>query len=164
MNRTYVTVLLFSLIFLVGAAIEDRCSKHSHPNDEYFPYYLTECPSSGNFNLLECYDVDLKNDSALFTMAFYCWSRRDNDESVIKNVSISTNRVEDDDLIEKINKPFTTQFTSNGTHLKCDTMEKWATKSFPVDISTYDVPCVTSTISVAEFNYNYDYNGYNLSL
>ena len=129
MNQTYITVFLFSLIFLFGATIEDRCSKHSTSI-----YNLTECPSSEKFNLLECYDNSSKifNEGFGYTK-FWCWNRRDNDEKVIKNVSISTTRVEDDDLIANINQPFSTQFTFNGTHLKCDTMEKWATESIFVN-------------------------------
>ena len=90
----------------------------------------------------------MKNiDSNLFTS---------DDEKVIKDVSISTTRVEDDDLIAKINQPFSTQFTFNGTHLKCDTTEKWATKSIYANETSFvtaSLFCVTSTISVAEFQY-----------
>ena len=105
MTETYITVFLFSLIFLFGAAIEDRCTKHSHPNDWYYPYNLTECPSSEKFNLLECYDKSFENP---YNIKFWCWSRRDNDEKVIKNVPISTAHVEDVDLIRNINRPFST--------------------------------------------------------
>ena len=101
MNQTCITVFFFSLIFLFGATIEDRCSKHSS-NDEWNPYNLTECPSSENFNLLECYDANLKKDFAHYTSEFWCWSRKDIDEKIIKNVSISSASVEDDDLIKKI--------------------------------------------------------------
>ena len=62
MNQTYIAVFFFSLIFLFGATIEDRCSKFS--GDGYntsYAYNLTECPSSEKFNLLECYDAKLKN-------------------------------------------------------------------------------------------------------
>ena len=139
-----------------------RCSKFSQGN-----WHLTECPSSETFKLLECYDAWGANDE-MMGIHFWCWSRRDNDEKVIKNVSISTTRVEEDDgLIAKINQPFSTQFTFNGTHLKCDTMETWATEY--IDVSTTDYAtllCVTSTISVAEFYYcnllitpNCDLNG-----
>ena len=113
MNPIYITVFLFSLIFLFGVTIEDRCSKHSTSI-----YNLTECPSSEKFNLLECYDKSFENP---YNIKFWCWSRRDNDEKVIKNVPISTAHVEDIDLIRNINRPFSTQFTSNGTHLECDT-------------------------------------------
>ena len=152
MNPTYIIVFLFSLIFLFGATIEDRCSKHSTNI-----YNLTECPSSEKFNLLECYDKSFENP---YNIKFWCWSRRDNDEKVIKNVSISTAHVEDIDLIRNINRPFSTQFTSNGTHLECDTMEKWATGSIRISTSyTKSLPCVTSTLSVAEIKYGMNSNG-----
>ena len=153
MNQTYITVFFFSLNFLFGATSEDRCSKHSRPNY----YNLTECPSSEKFNLLECYYEDLKNSGIASRLTnFWCWSRKDNDEKTIKNISISGGRVKDKYLIAKINQPFSTQFTFNGTHLKCDTMEKWANESIHVNIFSSDavLPCVTSTISVARFVYN----------
>ena len=152
MNPIYITVVLFSLIFLFGATIEDRCSKHSTNS-----YNLTECPSSEKFNLLECYDKSFENP---YNIKFWCWSRRDNDEKAIKNVSISTAHVEDIDLIRNINRPFSTQFTSNGTQLECDTMEKWATGSIHINTSyTKSLPCVTSTLSVAEIKYGMNSNG-----
>ena len=102
MNQTYFTVLIFSLSFLFGATIEDRCTKHSEP-----PYLiLTECPSSEKFNLLECYHSEGKNNSNDVLQQFWCWNRKDNDEKVIKDVSISTARVEVNDLIANINQPF----------------------------------------------------------
>ena len=149
MNQTHITVLLFSLIFLFGASIEDRCAKHS----TNIHYNLTECPSSETFNLLECYDAYTKATLDDYTATFWCWSRKDVDEKTIKNVSISTAHVEDDDLIAKINQPFSTQFTFNGTHLKCDTMEKWATESIFVNSEYSTMICVTSTISVATFQW-----------
>ena len=154
MNQTSINVFFFSLIFLFGATIEDRCTKHSHPSGN-IEYNLTECPSSEKFNLLECYDEVLQVYRNQFNTVFFCWSRRDVDESIIKNISISTARVKDDDLIEKINKPFSAQFTFNGTHLKCDTMEKWATESIDVNATTYcsSLSCVTSAKSVAKFKY-----------
>ena len=153
MNQNYMTVFFFSLIFLFGATIEDRCSKHSS-NEEYNEYNLTECPSSEKFNLLECYDAFDKN----YTdgLWFWCWSRMDIDEKIIKNVSISTARVKVDELIAKFNKTFSTQFTLIGNHLKCDSMEEWATKSVYVNstsASVHYLPCVTSTISVATLEY-----------
>ena len=152
MNQTYnITIaLLFSLIFLFGATIEDRCSRASTNHW----YNLTECPSSENFNLLECYDAFDKNYTD--DLCFWCWSRMDNDEKIIKNVSISTARVKVDELIAKFNKTFSTQFTFIGNYLKCDSMEKWATKSVYVNstsASVYFLPCVTSTISVATLEY-----------
>ena len=152
MNQTYcITVFLFYLISLFGATIEDRCSKFL--GDGHYVYTLTECPSPEKFNLLECYDAEAKNDSDFIT-EFWCWSRKDNDEKSIKNVPISTSRFEDDKLTQEINQPFFTQFTFNGTHLKCDSMEKWATESIDVSTTSYAIlPCVTNTISVAQFNY-----------
>ena len=152
MNQTYFTVLIFSLSFLFGATIEDRCTKHSEP-----PYLiLTECPSSEKFNLLECYDSEGKNNSNDVLQQFWCWNRKDNDEKVIKDVSISTARVEVDDLIANINQPFSSQFTFDGTYLKCDTIEKWSTDSIYVnttEFATKTLPCVTNTLSVVEITY-----------
>ena len=150
MSQTYIIVLLFSLVFLLGASIEDRCTKHSG-NDNDISYNLTECPSSGKFNLLECYNAKEKSRQDVRMLAFWCWSRRDNDEKMIKNVSISTAHVEGEDLI---NQPFSTQFTFNGTHLKCDAMETWATESIDVNTNHYaTLLCVTSTVSIADFVY-----------
>ena len=146
MNNTYLTVLLFHSIFLHGATIGDLCSKHF--------YGLTECPSSETFNLLECYDAYQKESIDAIMPMFWCWSRGDIDGKIIKNVSISTARVEDDDLIAKINQPFSTKFTFNGTHFKCDTMEKWSTESIFVNSTMQSsMFCVTNTISVARFNW-----------
>ena len=151
MSQTYISILLFSLVFLFGAAIEDRCSKHYG-----LSYVLVECPSSETFNLLECYDSHYKDFWSDFLLTkYWCWSRGDVDEKVIKNVTISTARVENDDLIAKLNQPFSTQFTFNGTHYKCDTMEKWATESIDVNNFPFgaSLPCVTSTVSFAEILY-----------
>ena len=149
MNQTDITVLLFSLTFLFGATVEDGCTNTTD-------YNLTECPSSDKFNLLECYDALAKEFRDDFQTEFFCWSRKDYDEKIIKNVTISTAHVKENDLSANINKPFSTQFTSNGTHLKCDTMEKWATDSINVTSTSFgykNLPCVTSTISVAEIGY-----------
>ena len=147
------TVLFFSLIFLIGATIEDRCSNHS----SLFGGSLTECPSIEKFNLIECYDEKQKNYNVKNSITeFWCWSRRDNDEKIIKNVPISTARVRDEDLIAKIKQPFTTQFTLKNGDLKCDTMEKWASESVYVHTPSFlwkYLPCATSTLSVAVFKY-----------
>ena len=142
MSQTYITVLLFFLIFLFGAAIEDRCSKFLGT----LKTNLTECPPSETFNLLECYDPIAKRSTDEDFQKFWCWSRKDNDEKTIKNVSILAPRVDNDDFFAKINQTFSSQFTFNGSHLKCDTMEKWATESIYVN-TTEPEPGVRSCVS-----------------
>ena len=77
--------------------------------------------------------------------SFWCWSRKDYDENYLKKLNISIAYKE-----ETFNS-FSTTFTYNGSHVKCDSEEEWAQTWF--DLSNYlipvpPIPCVTNTSSI----------------
>ena len=75
---------------------------------------------------------------------YWCWSRRDVSEDKIKKTILSTAVVDDYELTDLSKKPFSVRYLSNGTHYKCDSIEKWADIWYKItDYKTS--PCVTNT-------------------
>ena len=82
--------------------------------------------------------------------SFWCWSRKDYNESYLKTLNISIGYREETIVID----PFSTTFRYNGSHVKCSSEEYWAQTW--VDVSNpkeyfSPIPCVTSTLSTASF-------------
>ena len=78
-------------------------------------------------------------------LQYWCWNRFDNDESIVKNITISTTYL-DNDSSGILNLPFTSLFYYNGTHMICSANEEW------VSDKSHDIICTTSTgIPVANF-------------
>ena len=86
--------------------------------------------------------------------SYWCWSRKDYDEDYLKHISISIAYRD-----ETINS-FSTSLKYNGSHVKCDSEEKWAQKWFQINnqgIYAPPVPCVTNskTVPVASFQWEH---------
>ena len=78
---------------------------------------------------------------------FWCWSRKDYPESYLLNdISIYG------DYRNQTFGSFSASFQFNGTNVRCNSTKEWAQTWFNLDAQTV-VPCDTSTISVAAFNY-----------
>ena len=79
-----------------------------------------------------------------FIDTYWCWSRKDVEENRIKKLTLSTSITRIDELIDLIKQPFKTRYLFNGTHIKCDSKEKWAGLWFNIDADSI-TPCVTNT-------------------
>ena len=92
-------------------------------------------------------------------MTYSCWSRQDNSDDELKNLTIFANAgghdFDNSEVNDIINRPFTGRFYVNETHITCHDNEEW---SETID-STF-IFCPISTGYVAAFVYI----GYNLNL
>ena len=79
-----------------------------------------------------------------FIGTYWCWSRKDVEENRIKKLTLSTSITRIDELIDLIKQPFKTRYLYNGTHIRCDSKEKWAGLWFNIDADSI-TPCVTNT-------------------
>ena len=108
---------------------------------------LVECPNR-NEDFLQCYDLPRKineDETRGYGLRYWCWNRFDNDESIVKNITISTTYL-DIDNSGILNLPFSSIFYFNGTHMICIANEEW------VSDKSHDIICATSTgIPVANF-------------
>ena len=122
------------------------CSRFS-TNSINHQISLVECPNR-NEDFLQCYDLFRKTSDGAwigYLLQYWCWDRFDNDESIVKNITISTTYL-DNDNSGILNLPFSSIFYSNGTHMICSANEEW------VSDKSYDIICTTSTgIPVANF-------------
>ena len=106
---------------------EDPCSQF-HVFIPVYPWWtaLEECPAN-NYgpDFLECYGAYFKEryDNQL---KYWCWNRLDNNETILRNLPISTAYVNDDVIFQQLNQPFTSIIQNNGTHTICDGNKKWA--------------------------------------
>ena len=73
----------------------------------------------------------------------WCWSRQDNSDDVLKNLTIFSGSYDNSDFNDKINRPFTAKFYDNGTHMICFENKRLSTP-IPVD-GDERVVCPTST-------------------
>ena len=107
-----------------------------------------ECPAYDlDPNYYECYDAYLKENFSV-SLQYWCWNRLDNDETILKNLTISTAYVNDDLLFQQINQPFTSIIRNSGNHTICGSNENWVSINY-TDRIFY---CPTSTgIPVAQF-------------
>ena len=142
-------VLFTIFLFVTTALVEevyDPCSKFlghdGHP--------LVKCPSEkSDDDYLECYDKLYKEymetdetQISFFTKNNWCWSRHDNSDAFLKNVTISTGFYDNSDFNDKINRPFTTKFYDNGTHMICIEDDRWLR---PILDGEHHYWCPTST-------------------
>ena len=132
-----------------------NCTKFGGLN-HYHP--LVECPPA-NFmlkdNLVECFDnfTSFHNGPNL---EYMCMSRRDMDEEIIKNTTVTTAYIHNE-LNDLIFEPFSTKYQFNGTHFKCDSEEKWAGSWFNIDADSTS-PCTTNTTISVNVKYHSDDN------
>ena len=84
---------------------------------------LVKCPSEKPDDYyLECYDLDHKegkDEKMLGALKNWCWSRHDNSDDVLKNLTIFFGSYDNSNFNDKINRPFTAKFHDNGTHMTC---------------------------------------------
>ena len=108
---------------------------------------LEECPANKyGPDFYECYAAYYKGYDR--QLKYWCWNRLDNNETILKNLLISTAYVNDDVLFQQLNQPFTSIIQNNGTHTICGSNENWIS---PYEDGGY-FPCPTSTgIPVAMF-------------
>ena len=114
---------LFPIFLFVTSALAeevyDPCSKFL--GDLKTP--LVKCPSEKpDDDYLECYDLDYKENKeakVLGALKNWCWSRQDNSDDVLKNLTIFSGSNDNSDFNDKINRPFTAKFHDNGTYMFC---------------------------------------------
>ena len=111
--------VLFPIFLFVTSALAEKVHD---PCSEFFGPYgepLVKCPSEKpDDDYLECYDLIAKVyvDPKLKS---WCWSRQDNSNDVLRNITIFTGFYDNSDFNDKINRPFTAKFYDNGTHMIC---------------------------------------------
>ena len=140
--------LLCMICFFLPQNLAKRTDDHCSQFHGMLGYPLVQCPSYDlDPNYYECYDAWKKENYYVRDTMYWCWNRLDNDETILKNLTISTAYVNDDVLFEQINQPFTSMVRNNGTHTICSSNENLASPNF--DDFFY---CPTSTgIPVAPF-------------
>ena len=61
---------------------------------------------------------------------YYCWSRQDNNDDKLKNITIYANtgghEYDNLELDNIINRPFTARLYINETHITCHDNEEWS--------------------------------------
>ena len=137
-------VLLPILLFVRSERAEkvnDPCSKF----DGVWGNPLAKCPSEKlDGDYLECYDPNNKEDQETnggLRLMYWCWSRHDNNEDVLKNLAISADGYgyDNSEVNGIINRPFTARFYFNETHITCQENEEWS-----IPIGKPNVYCPTS--------------------
>ena len=89
--------------------------------------------------------LSLSADFSKLDHKFWCWSRRDVNEALLKEFSITTTLVEDYELQQLIfNQPFSVSYRFNGSHFQCNVDELWNDSWFD-KIFDSTSPCVTNT-------------------
>lgn len=74
---------------------------------------------------------------------YWCWSRHDVSEDIIKDTIISA-AVDDQELTDLMKQPFSVRYLSNETHYKCDSSKEWANAWYVISGDNIS-PCVTNT-------------------
>ena len=80
---------------------------------------------------------------------YWCWSRHDNNEAVLKNLTISAGHYDNSKFNKILNGPFTAKFYVNESHIICQDNEEWWS-TIDDHACTY-VDCPTSTGIPAAF-------------
>ena len=113
---------LFPSFLLVTSALSENVYD---PCSEFLGYFgtpMVKCPSEKPDDCyFECYDLELKEymEAKGSSLKNWCWSRQDNSDDLLKNLTISAGSFDNSDFNDKINKPFTAKFYDNGTHMIC---------------------------------------------
>ena len=139
----FICIICFFLPQYLAKKADDHCSQFHGTNGNS----LVECQAFDlDPNYYECYDAFYK-DSYVKMLQYWCWNRLDNDETILKNLNISTAYLDDDVLFQQIHQPFTSIIRNNGNHTICDSNENWVSNY--TDTWFY---CPTSSgIPVAQF-------------
>ena len=154
-------MIIHKVIFLIllctrsesAEKVYDPCSEFVNP---WSLNPVVKCPSEkSEQDYLECYDLSEKNllEHNHAPLLHWCWSRKDNNEDVLKNLTISGYNDDNAEFNDMINKPFTANFHINETHIVCQDNEEWWT-TIPDLVHANQIYCPTSTgIPVASFFY-----------
>ena len=148
-------VLLPISLFVTSALakeVYDQCSEFL----DVIGAPLRKCPSEkSNDGYVECYDLWQKEnfENIYGTLLYWCWSRHDNSDDELKSLTISAGYNYDSEFNAMINRPFTTNFHINETHITCADYEEWWITN-PGETFHDNIHCPTSTgIPVASFIY-----------
>ena len=150
-------VLLSIFLFVISGLaqnVQDPCSEFL---DDY-GNPLVKCPSEKpDEEYLECYDLIFKEyleTINITSLKNWCWSRYDNSDDVLKDVTISAGFYDNSNFNDKLNRPFTAKFYDNGTHIICLEDESLSRPN-PVDGDEHHMICPTSTgIPLAIFSFS----------
>ena len=143
-SSNLICIICFLLPQYLAKKTDDPCSQfHDIAGSP-----LVECPAYDlDPNYVECYEAFAKKTAGIFQ--YWCWNRLDNDETILKNLTISTAYVNDDELFQQINKPFTSMVYNDGINIICSTNNNL---TFPSTDDTFYCPTSTS-IPVVQFQY-----------
>ena len=150
-------VLFPFLIFVTSELAEkvyDPCSEFLN----YFGTPLVRCQSEKqDYEYLECYDLEDKEyfEKMDTPLTYWCWSRHDNNDDELKNLTISANAgghdYDNSEVNDIINRPFIGRFYVNETHITCHDNEEW---SETIDRDYIFIYCPISTgYYMAAFSY-----------
>ena len=152
-------MIIYKVLFLIFLFVRSEFAEKIYdPCSEFLNYDgtpLVKCQSekSGD-DYLECYDLSWKEtfeDS--IALMYWCWSRQDSNEAVLKNLTISAGHYDNSEFNDILNRPFTAKFYVNESHIICQDNEDWG--SIIYDHGSNFVYCPTSTgIPAAYFFYS----------
>ena len=153
-------MIIYKLLFPIFLFVRSEFAENVYdPCSEFFGFdntSLVKCQSEkSDDNYLECYDLSYREyyeEHQIISLTYFCWSRHDNNEATLKNLTISAGHYDNSELNKILNRPFTAKFYVNESHIICQDNEDWG--SIIYDGSTF-VYCPTSTgIPVAYFFYS----------
>ena len=151
-------MIIYKLLFPIFLFVRSEFAENVYdPCSEFLNLYgvpLVQCQSEkSDDDYLECYDLDKKETFEKphsIPLMYWCWSRHDNNETVLKNLTISAGYY-DSEFNDVLNRPFTAKFYVKERHIICQDNEEWG--SF-IDNHGTGVYCPTSTgIPAAHFTY-----------
>ena len=121
--------------------------------------HLAECPPAKFMkenNLTECFDSWTKDhwftDYGLVG-SYWCFSRLDVDEDLIKDFIIATT-LEDNEIKDLMIQSFSTKYLYNDTHFKCDSEEEWASSWHSIDTDSTLSLCLANTSLPVNLKYH----------
>ena len=151
-------MIIYKVLFPIFLFVRSEFAEKVYdPCSEFLNYGgtpLVKCQSekSGD-DYLECYDLSWKETfEGSIPLMYWCWSRRDNNDDVLKDFTISARYYDNSELNNILNRPFTAKFHVNESHIICQNNEEW--ESIINDHAYTYVHCSTSTgIPAAYFHY-----------
>ena len=154
-------MIMYRLLFPIFLFVRSEFAEKVYdPRSEFLHYGKTpvKCPSEkSDDDYLECYDLFDKEyfeEPHLIPLMYWCWSRHDNNDGVLKDLTISAGYYDNSEFNNILNRPFTAKFYVNESHIICQSNEEWGSiiDDDPF-VFTY-VHCPTSTgIPAAYFYY-----------
>ena len=91
---------------------------------------------------------------------YWCWSRHDNNDNDLKNLTISAAAHENSEVNDIINRPFTARFYVNETHITCHDNEELSERIVDGRAGVY-CPASTSTLVLVR---HFAYDNLNMAL